>query len=390
LRRQAKRIAKAKSGVVLAGYLVKAKISEEFQSLGPSLVLESFERYGLRSTGRTLFLNSFENRVVEIELEPSDNFKESAQTNLWQNHRVLKYYRPHRWSLEQILEEHEFILECLENEIPVAAPLQVDGKPAQLKNVQEHLRSLRANLSGKMQSQVETVTVSDHAEKSLSQSKTIGMWGPEKYFGLCPKVGGRHSEDLDSSQLRWLGRSMARLHGVGRLHDFEYRPEFNIDHWVGASAELLLEGGWVDPQVEERFEEACEYLYDKCLGIEDLPYQRIHGDAHRGNVLWNEVGPLWVDFDDCILGPVVQDIWLFQTTDDINNDPSLQEILEGYNQLGEFPADQLQWIALLRKLRQVYYAAWIARRYNDSAFQKSFAYIKEPRYWFDLVSDLES
>src|SRR3954466_6837858 len=65
---------------------------------------------GARATGRTFTLNSMENRVYDIELEDERRV-------------VTKFYRPGRWSREQILEEHSFLLELVENEIPAVPPL---------------------------------------------------------------------------------------------------------------------------------------------------------------------------------------------------------------------------------------------------------------------------
>jgi Ser/Thr protein kinase RdoA (MazF antagonist) len=43
----------------------------------------------------------------------------------------------------------------------------------------------------------------------------------------------------------------------------------------------------------------------------------------------------------------------------------------------------------LRALRMIHYATWIAKRYEDPAFQKAFPQFESPRYWEDLTMDLE-
>lgn len=50
----------------------------------------------------------------------------------------------------------------------------------------------------------------------------------------------------------------------------------------------------------------------------DIPSSRLrlHGDLHPGNLLWNESGPVFVDFDDCCSGPVIQDLWMLLPGDD--------------------------------------------------------------------------
>jgi Ser/Thr protein kinase RdoA (MazF antagonist) len=54
-------------------------------------------------------LNSYENRVYQFQDEDRHRY-------------VVKFYRPERWSAEQILEEHQFALQLVQDEVPVAAP----------------------------------------------------------------------------------------------------------------------------------------------------------------------------------------------------------------------------------------------------------------------------
>src|ERR1700736_6652246 len=79
-----------------------------FLKLLPEHVLDAVEVGGLRATGRALALNSYENRVYDVELEDG-------------SHRVVKFYRPGRWSRAAILDEHRFLRELREEGLPVAA-----------------------------------------------------------------------------------------------------------------------------------------------------------------------------------------------------------------------------------------------------------------------------
>src|SRR3954454_13242024 len=81
-----------------------------FFELTPDRVLESVESGGLRCTGRCMALNSFENRVYDVELEEGTR-------------RIAKFYRPGRWTETQIREEHEFLKDLVKTEIPAVAPL---------------------------------------------------------------------------------------------------------------------------------------------------------------------------------------------------------------------------------------------------------------------------
>jgi hypothetical protein len=73
------------------------------------------ESAGFITNGRLLPLNSYENRVYQVGVEEGRPV-------------VTKFYRPGRWSDAAILEEHAFALELAEREIPVVAPLVVDGR----------------------------------------------------------------------------------------------------------------------------------------------------------------------------------------------------------------------------------------------------------------------
>src|SRR5690606_3931446 len=86
-----------------------------FYELGPEQVLDAVEAAGFLSDGRFLALNSYENRVYQIGLE------EAAPV-------VVKFYRPGRWSDDAILEEHAFARQLADAEVPVVAPLTVDGQ----------------------------------------------------------------------------------------------------------------------------------------------------------------------------------------------------------------------------------------------------------------------
>ena len=69
-------------------------------------------------------LNSFENRVYDVELEGEEPVP-AGPRNLSASRRVIKFYRPGRWSREQIpLEEHEFLHDLVaRRRYPAIAPL---------------------------------------------------------------------------------------------------------------------------------------------------------------------------------------------------------------------------------------------------------------------------
>jgi len=116
--------------------------------------------------------------------------------------------------------------------------------------------------------------------------------------------------------------------------------------------------------------------------------QRVHGDCHVGNILWRDDTPHFVDLDDCISGPVVQDIWMFLNGDRNQREHQLAEFIEGYEEFNDFDARQLSWIEALRTLRIMHHAAWLARRWNDPAFPKAFPWFGQQRFWADHILEL--
>ena len=93
-------------------------VSQPYANLTPDTVLNALESCGLRGDGRLIALNSYENRVYQVWLEEAEPFGVSV---------VAKFYRPERWSTAAILEEHAFVAELAEREIPAVPPLTLNS-----------------------------------------------------------------------------------------------------------------------------------------------------------------------------------------------------------------------------------------------------------------------
>ena len=78
--------------------------SHPYAELSPITVLEAVESLGYETDARMFPLNSYENRVYQVGI----NGKPSI---------IVKFYRPERWSTEQILEEHRYTQELVDLEI---------------------------------------------------------------------------------------------------------------------------------------------------------------------------------------------------------------------------------------------------------------------------------
>jgi Ser/Thr protein kinase RdoA (MazF antagonist) len=115
---------------------------------------------------------------------------------------------------------------------------------------------------------------------------------------------------------------------------------------------------------------------------------RIHGDCHRGNLLWGNDGPFFLDFDDFLMGPAVQDVWLLIPARDAESKRDLNAMLEGYEEMRPFNRSHLALVEPLRALRSIRYSAWLAKRWDDPAFKSTFSYFDTHAYWEEKVHEL--
>lgn len=330
-----------------------------YADLTPGAVLDALDGVGLRGDGRLIQLNSYENRVFQVFLEGGRVV-------------VAKFYRPGRWSDAQILEEHAFAAELVHGEIPVAAPIQL---------------AVDAD--------------SPHADAVGSVGPTLAQVraeaGATYRFGVTDRLAGRAPELEDREVLRWLGRYIGRLHAVGARAAFTQRIGLDVASYGEASRDFLLDARLVSDDVVERWRS----LADRALAVCRQAFEtatarciRLHGDCHPGNVLWTDAGPHFVDLDDAVTGPAVQDLWMLLSGDRAAMTRQLLDVLEGYQAFMDFDWRELRLVEPLRTLRMLHHSAWIARRWSDPTFPINFPWFASPAYWADqcvrLAEQLEA
>lgn len=313
---------------------------EDFFALSPEAILDAVEKVlqreepDLRATGRALALNSLENRVYDVELEDD-------------SHVVTKFYRPGRWSKEQILEEHGFLFALDEAEIPVVSPLEIEGE------------SLFENEEG-------------------------------IFFALFPKVRGRLMDELDEERLRTLGRYIGRIHNVGERYPFRHRLKLSAEKWAREPMEYLLHSPLLPPEYHARYKTLGTALADRIeQGLHGQKMISLHGDCHLGNALWQQDSPFFLDFDDAMTAPPVQDIWMVVRGRGEDADKDRNILLEGYEAFRPFPRETLKLIEPLRALRMMHYSAWIAKRWDDPSFGRAFPSFGTPRYWEEEMQAMQ-
>ena len=319
-------------------------MAHAFESLTPDAVLDALDSVGLRGDGRLTALSSYENRVYQVQLEDGSAV-------------VAKFYRPGRWTDEQIQEEHDFAAELMAAEVPAVGPLVLQGA-------------------------------------------SLHHFG-DFAFSVSPRRGGRPPELDDGEVLEWIGRFLARIHTVGSTRPFATRGSIDIETFAREPMQWLLASDMVTLDVRSAWQGACENAISMIATYDHLTMAngqnglklRLHGDCHPGNILWTPAdrpgaGPHFVDLDDARMGPAVQDLWMLLSGDRHQQTAQLDALLEGYRQFRDFDTRELALIEPLRTLRLIHYSAWLARRWADPIFPINFPWFGTRDYWQGQVDML--
>jgi len=144
-----------------------------------------------------------------------------------------------------------------------------------------------------------------------------------------------------------------------------------------------------DAPIPRRLREQCVSLVRDLVADPASVGVIIHGDLHHGNLLLRDGALHVVDFDDMVVGPAVQDLWLALPGRDGHTQTLRERFLEGYLQFRDFDRSALPLIETLRAMRIIHYAAWLARRWHDPAFPAAWPQFGTPEYWERETQDLE-
>ena len=67
----------------------------------------------------------------------------------------------------------------------------------------------------------------------------------------------------------------------------------------------------------------------------------------------------------------------------------LEVMLENYEEFYSFDTRQLALIEPLRGMRMMNYMGWIAKRWDDPAFQRHFGWFTDTQYWQQQIIALQ-
>lgn len=306
-----------------------------FDILTPDTVIQSVEKQGYLSDGRILALNSYENRVYQVGIEDAEPV-------------IVKFYRPHRWSKEQIQEEHDFCYELAEQDFPVVCP-----------------------------------------EKGAAGNS---FWEDSGIVtALFKRRGGRAPELDNLDNIYSLGQHMGRLHAVGAVTPFKHRTTLDIQSYGNDSVETIITT-LLPTNLQDAYRtlaaDLLKLVESRFAAVDNFTLIRCHGDCHIGNILWRDDKPHFVDFDDARMAPAIQDLWMFLSGDRAQQTEQLSELVEAYEMFNSFNLAEISLIEPLRTLRLMHFSAWLAKRWNDPAFPMHFPWFNTEAYWGAHILEL--
>ncbi len=312
-------------------------ISNSFENFSPDVFIDAVEEFlSKKMTGFSNPFNSYINRVYELQTLSGERV-------------VAKFYRPGRWNKNAIQDEHNFVLECSDEEIPVIPPI---------KNI-----------------------------KGNSIGEVNGI-----FFSVFSKKFGRYFEPCCDEDWTRIGAILGRLHNVGAKKKASNRVILHPSKSTDQDLKYLLKNEFIPNCFLKEFSILSEEIVHKTSQhFIKNEFIRVHGDCHMGNILNRESeGLMLIDFDDMVMGPPVQDIWLILPGNSASSKNEIKMLLKGYRQFREFNNVELKLIESLRIMRMVYFLAWCAKQKNDYKFKHNFPEWGTDSYWRKEINELHT
>jgi Ser/Thr protein kinase RdoA (MazF antagonist) len=318
--------------VIMAGKQQRAN----FQDLTPERILNMVEEaIGFRLDNLLRPFNSYINRVFEIENEDNERF-------------IVKFYRPGRWTKAAILEEHQFLRDLIDQEISVVAPL------------------------------------------SLQNGATLA----EKdgyFYSVFPKCGGRSVDEFTDDEWMQIGRLLGRVHKVGETRKPTHRMVMEPTKSTASQLEYLLGSSSLPIEFKSQLEKAVKAIIElTATRFTRKDMIRFHGDCHFANLIYRPGESFYIiDFDDMVIGPPVQDVWMLLPGDVSESMVELDLFLEGYEMFRPFDRRSIRLIEPLRAMRFVHYMAWCAHQVEYDGETRVIEEFGTREYWLREIQDLE-
>ena len=309
---------------------------QHFPQLDPDTVLSLVEK-GIDSPCTNLCrpLSSYINRVFELETEDGRGL-------------VVKFYRPGRWPESALEDEHQFLLELKDHEVPVIAPVK------------------------------------------LSNGKTLGCHD-KLFFSVFPRCGGRSSDEFSEAQWLEIGRLLGRCHSIGAIHPAPNRIRMLPDQSTADQVRFILESDVITEREKSRFSSICRELIDEINPLfQGVQLNRIHGDCHFSNIIHRPGESFYlIDFDDMAMGPPVQDLWMLLPGTPRQSLLEIELFLEGYETFHHFDRRTFHLVEALRAMRFLHYIAWLTYQFLGDGSAPIIPGFGTAEYWENEINDLE-
>ncbi len=312
----------------------KGKDASPFSGLQPDTILSlAEESLQVHCTNLLRPLNSYINRVYELEQEDGERI-------------IMKFYRPGRWPREAILDEHRFLFELKEKEIPVIPPLRFNNT-------------------------------------------SLGMFGIIP-FAFFPKCGGRSVDEFTDDQWLELGRLLGRTHLVGSSNDASARVILTPEISTARHVEYILSSGLIQADLCKKLSTISQEIITSISpSFKNVPMIRIHGDCHVSNIIYRPDESFFlIDFDDMVMGPPIQDLWMLLPGYDGEVYAETDIFLEGYETFFNFDRSTLSLIEPLRAMRYLHYMAWCTHQVLEDGKTLAMEGFGTPQYWQTEIKEL--
>ena len=303
--------------------------------MNPENILVQVElALGIRCTNLCRPYNSYINRVYELETRSGDGL-------------VVKFYRPGRWTRQALQDEHDFVLELAEDQIPVISPLV------------------------------------------LIQGGTLGQYG-DTFFAVFPRKGGRYVDEFSEEQWLSVGRLLGRVHAVGSKRLPHARVRLHPKESMTRQIAFIQESGLLPEDMAGPYlsvtTEIIREIEPLFAGCETM---RLHGDCHTGNLIYRPDESFYlIDFDDMVIGPPVQDLWMLLPGRIEDSYVAAELLLEGYETFRRFDRSSLRLIEPLRAMRYIHYSAWCAHQVVEDGATSVVPDFGSRQYWQAEIDDL--
>jgi len=251
---------------------------------------------------------------------------------------VVKFYRPGRWSKAAIEDEHQFLRDLGEAGLPAIWPVDLVDQAGLRIGIFEHIE------------------------------------------------GVERTKGIRESDAQVLGRTVARMHEVAEARDATARPVYSPRACGIENVAYLLGHGGLPTGYGLELLGAIEEIVDATEAkIAELPAHRLHGDLGLSSILWRPGGggPVFLGFDDMLVGPAIHDIWMLGRKDQVDY---LEALVAGYTAVRPLPGDVWALAPAMAALRRVWELAWRMSRLYDPVFRDNLPGFGTDFFWEEQLA----